>query len=409
MSDNRADIMAEAMRLTRAGRLMEATAVIQRGLGAAPAPVAAPAPRPGGTLTSAPWTGTVGNAAANSPRLAMRRFDRVRVRRRAREAGKNRQRTSNVNPGAIVVPVAERGGALAAPGAATRHLLYRDTPGSRSYDLYIPSRYAGQPVPLVVMLHGGTQSAEDFAAGTAMNDLAERHIFLVAYPEQSLAANNQRYWNWFLPDDQRRDAGEPAILAGITRQIMTDLAVDPARVYIAGLSAGGAMAAVMAATYPDLFAAVGVHSGLAYGSAHDLPSAMVAMRTGGAAQPGSEVPLIVFHGDRDGTVASVNAHMLIAGRIGAASSVSAGAATPPPTRNEGEIGGRRYSRSVYRDADGRVIAELWIVHGGGHAWFGGSPQGSYTDRHGPDATAEMLRFFLEHEGLPGDRPRAVQR
>jgi poly(hydroxyalkanoate) depolymerase family esterase len=282
-------------------------------------------------------------------------------------------------------------------GASFTTHSFSNEAGSRSYKLYMPSTHRGELAPLVVMLHGCTQSPDDFAAGTRMNALAEEHGILVVYPAQAPAANAQKCWNWFSPGDQRRDRGEPSLIAGITRQIVRDHAVDARRVYVAGLSAGGAAAAIMGMTYSDLYAAVGVHSGLACGAAQDVPSAFAAMRQGAAgASPrpsGAQrlMPTIVVHADRDGTVHPRNGDQVMA---------QAGAASPQGLRMEvehGQVpGGHAYSRTVHLDGDGRAVLEQWLVHGGGHAWSGGSPAGSYTDPRGPNASREMLRFFLSH-------------
>ena len=246
--------------------------------------------------------------------------------------------------------------------------------GSRFYKLYIPSAYRGQSLPLLVMLHGCKQTADDFAAGTRMNDLAEDRGFFVAYPAQAWRANVERCWNWFRSQHQNRDAGEPALIAGITRQVIARYNIDARRVFIAGLSAGGSMAAVMAATYPELYAGVGIHSGLPYASAHGAASAAAAMRFKrlGAAATAPSVPTIVFHGDADTVVHPSNGEYAIGANA---------------VREDGQAGGRAYTRTR------TPVFEHWLVHGAGHAWSGGDAAASYADGKGPDASREMLRFF----------------
>jgi poly(hydroxyalkanoate) depolymerase family esterase len=277
---------------------------------------------------------------------------------------------------------------------------YANAAGQRNYKLYVPSHYRGDPLPLIVMLHGCTQDADDFAAGTRMNALAETHGFIVAYPTQPQGANTSKCWNWFKPADQQREKGEPSLIAGITREVMADYNVDPKRVFVAGLSAGGAMAAIAAQAYPDLYAAAGVHSGLPVGCAHDLPSALAVMRGGKARSKAqksgradihdaqaSQCPLIVFHGDADATVHPANANGLLHGFS---------ASEAKPARASGVDGQARKHTVRHMSSRAGVDAELWIIHGAPHAWAGGSSSGSYTDPSGPDASAEMVRFFLEH-------------
>jgi poly(hydroxyalkanoate) depolymerase family esterase len=363
--------MAEATRLTRAGRLDEATALIQHALGGGISPGA-----PAGS-SQATW-----GAPPLSPSEMLPGGVRPPVIR------PDLLRTSE--------PEVDLAGRFVSGSFTNRA-------GTRAYKLYIPSGKEGENLPLLVMLHGCIQSADDLAAGTRMNELAESGSFFVVYPEQSAGANGQRCWNWFKADEQRRDAGEPSLIAGITRQLAATQPVDARRIYVAGMSAGGAMAVVMGATYPELYAAVGVHSGLAYGAAHDMPSAFTAMRggapdptpgktraagTAGAVDLARGVPTIVFHGDRDGTVHPRNGEQVL--------NQWAGEAGRAKVRRGQVSGGRDYTRSVYHDAGGQPIAERWVIHGAGHAWSGGSPRGSYADPGGPDASAEMVRFFQEH-------------
>ena len=366
------DEMAEATRLTRSGRLAEATALIKRTLGATTGGAVDNPEHPPHPVGYTPPPGDPAPDRKGGAR------DHTGLGRGTRPS------TGWVKRGTR--------GAEQAEGTRFLDGTYRNAAGTRGYKLYVPGGYDGQAVPLVVMLHGCTQTAVDFAAGTRMNELAERDTFLVVYPEQAGSANQRRCWNWFLPAHQRRDAGEPSLLAGITRQVMATHRVDPGRVFVAGLSAGGAMAAVLAATYPELYAAAGIHSGLVHGAAHDVPSAYAAMRQGPPAEArpaGRPVPLIVFQGGRDTTVAPVNAAALL----------GPWSATATVKVSEGP----GWTRRAYRDRDGRVVAEWWTVHHLGHAWSGGSPRGSYTDLDGPDASAELVRFFRDQPG--GDDAR----
>lgn len=270
--------------------------------------------------------------------------------------------------------------------------------GTRPYKLYIPASYTGQPMPLLVMLHGCTQDPDDFAAGTRMNALAEEHGYFVVYPAQIKSANGHKCWNWFSAIDQQRDQGEASIIADITRAVIADYQCDPHRVFVAGLSAGGAMAVIMGDRYPELYSAVGVHSGLPYAAAQDLPSALSAMRQGASAAPrrasGAALPVIVFHGDRDTTVNPRNGEQIVAQALGSDAADGANGATKRSEEGKGQ-GGRAYTRTIFDEKSGRTQAELWSVHGTAHAWSGGAPAGSYTDSAGPDASAEMLRFFSD--------------
>jgi poly(hydroxyalkanoate) depolymerase family esterase len=367
MNNDKQRRLAEATRLTRAGRPAEATALIQRALAS-------------GQPASFPTAASLGeHRLASAGPVA------------GRLMGERLRRAGGVRPAERV--------ASSLRGLAGRVVngSHSTAEGQRQYMVYVPSGYSGAPLPVVVMLHGGTQGAEDFAAGTRMSSLAEQATFLVVYPEQTTDANPLKYWNWFQAAHQRREQGEPSLIAGITRDVLRQYAGDVDQVYVAGFSAGGAMAAVMAATYPDLYAAAGVHSGLAYRSAHDVPSAFAAMKQGPSRDvslPGEAIPLIVFHGDRDQTVDGVNAERLVEQWRAAHPHGAAGRGAPVVRRSHQP--GRSYTQLVYPDARGDAAVEQWVLHGGGHAWSGGGPEGSYTDSRGPDASTEMTRFFEQH-------------
>ena len=378
--------MADAVRLVRAGELSKATTLIQRVLNGQEAKSAEPrAPRtvtqgevlsPDAEAQQARRGGRASEATKRSGLGETLRDLAARARRRRLDRGS---------------PLSPRPARPALPeGASFATRVFRGETGTREYKLYIPAQRPHGLAPLVVMLHGCTQTPDDFAAGTRMNKLAEEQGFLVAYPCQTASANPNRCWNWFRPEHQRRGGGEPAMIAGITRVIMEEERVDTRRVYVAGLSAGGAAAAIMAEAYPELYAAIGIHSGLAVGTAIDVQSAFAAMRRAPSveARSSASVPTIVFHGDRDTTVHQSNGDEIVNGFV-------FGDSVRQEERGRSP-GGRAYSRTTYVDAAGRSVCEDWRLHGAGHAWSGGDAAGSYVDPTGPDASREMLRFFLQH-------------
>ena len=280
------------------------------------------------------------------------------------------------------------------------------------YRLYVPVLPAASgtgvtALPLVVLLHGCTQNAVDFAAGTAMNPLADTHGCLVLYPQQITSGNAQMCWNWFDPAHQAAGRGETGMIAALTQHILDQPvghyvsggAADPLRVYITGLSAGGAMAAVVAAQHPALFAAVGVHSGLAAGAARNMLSALKAMGRGAAGTAAAALPTIVFHGTADKTVSPANGDSVTKAAVKAIEArqparLALVASHDQPAANTGAT--KKARRTVYRDTQGTPLVELWSVAAGPHAWSGGDPAGSYTDPGGLSASAAMLAFFLQH-------------
>jgi len=352
----------DALALTRSQRLMEATQKIQETLGQT---------KQKPHETSKPFLSQRHEGKAARP-LSEVIQTLQRMKKTSFPLGKGVPRPSPIEPEVI-------------SGAQFLNLSFSCDAGVRTYKLYVPKYEPVERRPLLIMLHGCKQNPSDFAVGTGMNALAEAHGMLVAYPAQTQTYNPSGCWNWFNPGHQHRGIGEPAIIAGLTSQIIANYDIDVKRVFVAGLSAGGAMAVVMGETYPELFSAMGVHSGLPYKSASDVVSAFAAMR-GDLQTPVSSGSMrtIVFHGDADTTVVPLNARQIINGRSFSTEHTHQGVSDA----------GRRYTREVFEDQNGMPVAENWLVQGAGHAWAGGNPQGSFTDQAGPDASKEMLRFFL---------------
>ena len=421
------NLMDVATRLTRAGRLADATAAIQRALrGRSDAPAERAARGANRTATDAARetaTETVTNTVTNTVTDA--------VADAAKEIGVFGVRAGTDTAPPLVLDgcvfEADPQPAITVPAGAGEFISgsFSHAALTRDYKLYLPPGHAGRPLPLVVMLHGCTQDPDDFARGTDMNERAREQGFFVLYPAQTQAANPSRCWNWFKHNHQRRGSGEAALLGAMARSVVLEHGLDARRVFIAGLSAGGAMAAIVADTHPEIFSAVGVHSGLTRGAASNVMEALTAMRHGAsgtthsgtgtthsgtgttlgdagvAPSPWSArmpVPTIVFHGDQDQTVHPRNAEHVVAAVLDSAHAPSqAGDPGAPAPRVEHGVcaGGRSYTRAIHHAGNGAAVAEHWLIHGSGHAWSGGQTTGSYTDPAGPDATGEMLRFFFD--------------
>ena len=447
--------MLKATRLTGKGSLMDATRLIQRalaGLGATPAGATAPDSPSGndrhysgaasrtGDVTdiqvkpareekaapATPHTAAPAGPAANDPIAKLGAAQSpFRAQTALREAmpevaakeplpvslvpSSSPEHLPPTQPSAFAphTPAAVPVAPVHRPGAFTENVIQFKGEQYR-FRLYVPAspvttdaaavQAASGPLPLIVLLHGCKQNALDFAMGTGMNALADQHQVVVLYPEQLSKANSGGCWNWFEPAHQTR-SGEPGMIAALTRKTISasqgGVQIDPNRVYIAGLSAGGAMSAVVAELYPDIFAAVGVHSGLPAGAAQSMIGAFGAMRRGSPVQTATAMPTIIFHGTADKTVHPDNGE-----HVSDAARAALGSSGIELVKNEETIrmtGQRPAQRVTYLDNSGKSCIEHWTVANGGHAWFGGNAAGSYTDPQGPSASEAMLAFFLQHQ------------
>ena len=370
--------MLKATRLTSIGKLLDATRLIQQSLFGV---------SPRADRKAPPGAQPESSRAANDPYA------------------------DTSPPAVIVLPAPARPAQAEVPGGEgrkasfTKHAFTFEG-DSYPYRLYVPptatAGAAAERMPLVVLLHGCKQDALDFAHGTAMNTLADQHNAMVLYPEQITSSNAMRCWNWFDPSHQQAGRGEPGMIAALTQKMIAQNHADPARIYVAGLSAGGAMAAVVANLYPHLFAAVGVHSGLAAGAAQSVMQAFSAMQEGAKGSHTTALPTIVFQGTADQTVNPSNARYITQAALAAfkaeglelvKSKAEVNADMAPSADAPAE-------RTLYSDASGKPFVESWRVTDGPHAWSGGNAQGSYTDPDGPDASAAMLAFFLRHHKGP---------
>lgn len=386
--------MRKAAKLTREQNLMEATRAIQRALSGHSRAAPENPTRENGSfleLQAEPAPNAAEELQPKTPNVARKIRPLGEVLENLRKFAHDFPQKL---PNDLTAPLAKLRRAPAVPvpdGAAWLTRSFTCEAGTREYKLYIPSHKGGEKRPLIVMLHGCTQNADDFAVGVGMNRLAEQYGCVVAYPNQVIKANHMNCWNWFDPKDQTRDRGEPRIIAGITRAVIAELNIDPERVFVAGLSAGAAMAEVMGVTYPELYAATGVHSGIPYGAASDAASAFAAMSGAQGARRAkgrkAEVRTIIFHGASDRVVHPSNGEAIL--------DDFRASFAGEETQIDGAAGGRAFKRTVIANASGVAQLERWAVEGLGHAWSGGSPEGSYTDPQGPDASREMLRFFLK--------------